>query len=160
LGNVPDVDDTEGSMDRDELLKREEEAWLDFADTFTAVPPDRRDVEGVVPGWSTHDLVWHCAYWAGYAGDGLERIHAGENARRPRGDPEPADTWLSEAEVLSRGRTMSWDQVIQQADQERKRVRAALSALRELPELAREWFRDDTFEHYDEHRAEIHAFGA
>lgn len=66
-------------MDREALLERENEAWLKFADTFAAVPSDRREAQGVVPGWSTHDLVWHCVYWADYAGDMLERIQR----RRP-----------------------------------------------------------------------------
>ena len=64
-------------MDREALLGREDEAWAAFSKAFTDVPEDRRDVEGVVPGWSVKDLVWHCGYWADYVGDVLERISAG-----------------------------------------------------------------------------------
>ena len=140
-------------MDREELLKREDEAWHEFVDAFAAVPLDRRAVEGVVPGWSIHDLVWHCAYWAGYASDVLERIQRGE----PEGDDrEDDDAWV--AEILTAGRGMRWEAVILQAEQNRERARAALSAFGELPDKAMEWFTDDTFDHYHEHAAEIRAF--
>ena len=140
-------------MDREELLKREDEAWHEFVDAFAAVPLDRRAVEGVVPGWSIHDLVWHCAYWAGYASDVLERIQRGE----PEGDDrEDDDAWV--AEILTAGRGMSWEAVILQAEQNRERARAAFSAFGDLPDKAVEWFTDDTFDHYHEHAAEIRAF--
>jgi len=61
-------------MNTEELLQREDQAWTAFVDAFAAVPDDRRDDEGVVPGWSTKDLVWHCGYWAGYVGEALEAI--------------------------------------------------------------------------------------
>ena len=139
-------------MDREALLKREDEAWLTFADIFEAVPPDRREVQGVVPGWSTHDLVWHCAYWADYTGEMLERIRAGEQ------DPDDSD--LPEDEILAAGRGMSWDEVILRARQSRERVRTALLGFDDLPQPAIEWFQDDTFGHYEEHGAQIRAFGA
>jgi DinB family protein len=104
----------------------------------------------VVPGWSTHDLVWHCAYWVDYAGDMLERIRGG--------DPDPDDSDDPEAQILAAGRRMTWDEVVQRAEQSRERVRAALSAFGDLPQRAAEWFEDDTFDHYDEHGAEIRAF--
>ena len=140
-------------MDREEMLKREDGAWLGFVDAFTTVPASRRDLEGVVPGWSAHDVVWHCAYWAGYASDVLERIQRGE----PEPDePEDEEAW--DAEILAAGRGMGWDQVIQQAEQNHQRSRAALSALDDLPEVAVEWFTDDTFDHYEEHAAQISSF--
>jgi len=137
-------------MNRKELLKREDEAWRTLAGAFEAVSPDRRAVEGVVPGWSTHDLVWHCAFWADYAGDMLERIRGG--------DPDPDDFDGPEAEILATGRAMSWDEVILRAGQSRERVRAAFSAFDDLPQRAVEWFEDDTFDHYEEHAEQIRAF--
>ena len=139
-------------MDREALLERENEAWLKLADTFAAVPSDRREAEGVVPGWSTHDLLWHCAYWADYAGKMLERIRGGEL--------DPDDSVLPEDEILAAGRGMSWDEVILRARQSRERVRTALLAFDDLPERAVEWFKDDTFGHYEEHTSQVRAFGA
>ena len=138
-------------MDREALLKREDEAWLTFADIFEAVPPDRREAQGVVPSWSTHDLVWHCAYWADYTGEMLERIRGGEQ------DPDDSDS-LPEDEILATGRGMSWDEVILRARQSRERVRTALLEFDDLPQPAIEWFQDDTFGHYEEHGAQIRSF--
>ena len=94
-------------MGREELLKREDEAWSQLAATIAAAPSDRREVEGAVPGWSIHDLVWHCAYWAAYASDVLERLQRGEPELEEREDD---DVW--QAEILTTGRGMAWDQVI------------------------------------------------
>jgi hypothetical protein len=139
-------------MDREALLDRENAAWLKLADTFVAVPPDRREAEGVVPGWSAHDLAWHVAYWAEYAGEMLERIRGGEL------DPDDSD--LPEDEILAAGRGMSWDEVMLRARQGRERVRTALLAFDDLPQRAVEWFQDDTIDHYEEHEAQIRAFSA
>ena len=142
-------------MDRQELLKRENEARLELVDAFTAVAPGEREVEGVVPGWSVHDLVWHCAYWAGYASDVLERIK--------RGEPEPGDpeSWdVHDAGVLAVGRGMGWDEIVLRLEQHSARAREALSAFDDPPDKAVEWFTDDTFEHFEEHAAQIRTFGA
>jgi len=141
-------------MEREELLEREASAWLDLEAAFAAVPPDRREVEGVVPGWSTHDLLWHCAYWAADAGDSLDRLR--------RGDPEPeepSDDDALVAQILAEGRGMTWDETILRAGLSRERVRAALSALGDdPPQAAVELFTEETFEHYEEHAAQIRAF--
>ena len=141
-------------MNREGLLEREAKAWLDFEAAFASVPPGRRGVEGVVPGWSTHDLLWHCAYWAADGSETLERLR--------RGDPEPeesSDEAALDAEILAEGRGMTWDEVIVQAERNRERARAALSAFDDVPEEAVTLFKDETFEHYEEHAAQIRASG-
>ena len=125
-------------MDRDELLGREDEAWAGFVDAFAAVSEDRRDVPGAVPGWSVKDLVWHCGYWADYAGDLLERMTAGQ--------PAPPD--------------QDWDEVVVAAERGRDRAREALIAMPDVTDTAASEFGGETFEHYDEHAAEITAFSA
>jgi hypothetical protein len=139
-------------MDREAMLAREDEAWGAFSDALAAVPPDRRAVEGVVPGWSTHDLVWHCAYWVNVTGDVLERIRGG--------DPDPDDRADPEAVILATGRGLGWDEVVMRAEQGRERARRALAAFDDIPERATTWFVEDTIHHYEEHRAQIRAFGA
>ncbi len=141
-------------MDRQQLLQREDTAWSTFVDAFAAVPEDRRDLEGAVPGWSVKDLVWHCGYWADYVGDYLERITAGQ--------PEPPDQdWdaLNKL-VIEDGRGMTWDEVIVAAEQGRVRARSALIAMTDVTEGAASEFTGETFEHYEEHAAEIAAFAA
>jgi hypothetical protein len=136
----------------EELLQREETAWARLADALAAVAPERREVEGVVPGWSVHDVAWHCVFWAGDAGEVLERILGG--------DPDPPDTDVPDEEVLATGRAMAWDEILRHADQGRERLRAAFSAFADPPPKALELFGDETFDHYEEHEAQIRAFSA
>ncbi len=137
----------------EELLQKEDTAWLAFVDAFAGIPEDRRDVEGVVPGWTVHDMVWHCGYWAGYVGDVLERMHRGEPAA------EDQDWDAFNRDVIEVGRGMLWDDVIVQSEQNRVRARAALTALEQPSDAAVEEFAGETFDHYDEHAAELRAFG-
>ena len=138
--------------DRDALLQREDDAWRAFAGACESVPAERRSTEGVVPGWSTHDMVFHCVFWADDAGDVLERMRDGE--AEPKGFDGP------ESEILEAGRALTWDQVVQRAADARSRVRAALTAFDDAPGRAVEWFADETFDHYEEHAAQIRAFAA
>ena len=138
-------------MNTEELLKREDQAWMAFVDAFAAVPDDRLDDEGVVPGWSTRDLVWHCGYWAGYVGDALERIGRGETLEEQNWDA------MNDA-VIEEGRGMAWDEMIVQSERNRERARAALQALSTVTDEAVEEFTGETFEHYEEHAAEIRVF--
>src|SRR6266699_6464853 len=105
-------------MDRETLFGREGEGGNARVKSFDRVTVDRREVEGVVPGWSVKDLVWHCGYWADYVGDLLERISAGQ--------PEPPD---QDWEALNRmvaedGKGKPWDEVIVAAERGRDRALA------------------------------------
>jgi len=141
-------------MDREALLGREDEAWAAFSKSFADVSEDRRDVEGVVPGWSVKDLVWHCGYWADYVGDVLERISAGQ--------PEPPDQdWDALNRMVAEdGKGKSWDEVVVAAERGRDRAREALIAMTDVTDAAASEFTDETFDHYEEHTAEIVAFGS
>src|SRR5262245_49101762 len=115
-------------MDIEGSLQREETAWARLADALSAVPPERREVGGVVPGWSAHDVAWHCGYWAGDAGEVLERILGGE--------ADPPDTDVPDEEILAAGRAMTWDEMLGRAEQGRERVRAAFAAFADPPPKA------------------------
>ena len=53
---------------------------------------------------------------------------------------------------------MAWDEIIVQSERNRERARAALQALSTVTDEALEEFTGETFEHYEEHAAEISAF--
>jgi hypothetical protein len=137
-------------MEREELLRRDDEAWMALVEAAEAVPSDRRDADGVVPGWSTHDVLWHCVFWADFAGASLELRNAGRPDAEPPEPPEP--------EILAMGRSMSWDEVMEAATRARERARSALAASSEINQAVAELFAGETFDHYDEHAAEIRAF--
>jgi hypothetical protein len=139
-------------LTKEELLAREDESWGEFVDAFDSISEDSRDVEGVVPGWSTKDLVWHCGYWAGFVAEVLEKIGRGESTD----DDQDWDAYNEQ--VIKEGRAMTWDDIVTRSEQNRVRCRGALQALPDLTEEAVTEFTGETFEHYDEHAAEIRDF--
>ena len=144
-------------MDRQGLLRREEGSWAAFASAFAAVAPDRLDHEGVVPGWSTKDLVWHCAYWARFCAEALEATSADAAWTDPFAGQTDEDWDGENARIAEESKAMSWDGILSETGRVRQRVRAALSAAPDRDELA-EWFAEETFTHYDEHAEEIRRF--
>jgi hypothetical protein len=138
----------------DELLQREDTAWSAFVEAFRAIPDDRRGEAGVVPGWSVHDMVWHCGYWAGYVADVLDKLGRGESTA----DSEDWDAF--NATVTETGRAMSWDEIIVESEANREKARAALRSFPTLTDEAIAEFGGETFEHYEEHEAEVRAFAA
>ena len=143
-------------MERDELLDREASSWEALMAAAARVPEGRRTELGVVPGWSVADLVWHCGYWADDAARRIELIAAGT--------PEPDDpeaVWQrTNDEVAEQSKAMSWDDIVSRSEGARQRIRTALSSLSEISSGAESEFVEETFEHYDEHAAEIERFAA
>jgi hypothetical protein len=140
-------------MDRDELLAREVQAWAAFRDALERVPVERREEEGVVPGWSAHDMIWHCGYWAGWAIGQIDGT----------GDLDDHDDayWDGlNARIMQEARTMGWDESLERSERERERARAALMAAPELTDDVRRAFEEETVEHYEEHTAELLDFVA
>jgi hypothetical protein len=140
-------------MDRDEILRQEEQGWAAFMAAVDRVPAERRDEPGVVPGWSVKDLVWHCGKWADWVREPLKRIEAGTyHPDEDYATERLNDEWAEDSKALS------WDEVEQGVRDHRRDARAALEALPEAGEDAIREFNNETWEHYAEHQAEIEAF--
>jgi hypothetical protein len=73
----------------EELLQAEETAWAEFVAEVNRVPEHRRGEEGVVPGWSVNDLVFHNGRWAGVAAEKLGLIR---DTGSP-GEEDPDEVW-------------------------------------------------------------------
>lgn len=141
---------------KDELLAKEAEAWARFEAAARGVPEGRRTEEGVVPGWSTHDLIWHNGFWAGYVADVLARLAAAG----PGMDEHDDAYWDGVNDrIAQEAKAMSWDEAWARAEAERERARTALTDYPGEPsEQAATEFADETYVHYDEHTAEVEAF--
>ena len=138
-------------MNREELLDEEAAAWSAFTEVLGRVPADRRTEEGVVPGWSAHDMIWHCGFWAGSVAGQLDGT----------GDLDDHDDayWDAlNARVVEEARTMSWEESLARSERERARVREALVEAADPSADVLQEFRDETFVHYREHTAEIESF--
>jgi len=143
-------------MDIQQLLDREASSWAALMAAVARVPEDRRTEPGAVPGWSVADLVWHCGYWVHDAARRIESIAAGT--------PEPDDAeavWQkTNDEIAEDSKAMSWDEIVSRSEAARERIRAVLSSLSAVPPAAESEFVGETYEHYDEHAAEIERFAA
>jgi hypothetical protein len=150
----PGLHENEVTMDRHELLEREHASWSALEAAVGRVPADRRAVDGVVPGWSVKDLLWHCAYWAGFCADTIEARAAGDLS-----DPWDHDDVYWDAEndrVAQESKAMTWETVESSAAERRERARTALA--KAIDDVSVKWFVEETFEHYDEHAVEIARF--
>ena len=143
-------------METRELLDREASSWDALMGAVAKVPEDRRTEPGAVPGWSVADLVWHCGYWVDDAARRIELIAAGS----PEPE-EPEEVWQAKNdEVAQQSKTMSWTEVVARSEAARQRIRGVFAGLSGKLPAAESEFADETFEHYDEHAAEIERFAA
>ena len=143
----------------DELLAREDQAWNRMWAAVERVPVGDRTKEGVVGDWSVQDMVWHCARWADFCGEHLEIMSGGAWS-----DPfahESDEYWdRMNQDIADASKAMAWSDVADGAAAGRERARTALSALRDVDQVAEAWFADETYMHYDEHEEHIRAFAA
>ncbi len=143
-------------MEAYEVLDLEGEAWTELMAAVEAVPAERRAVDGVVPGWSTHDVLWHVAYWVGRAADVLDRALHGP----PYPEEPEDDAYYDEqnAAAVSTGRAMTWDEIAAHLARSRERFRSALET---CDSVTCGWISErsmEEIEHYRVHAAQIRAF--
>jgi hypothetical protein len=140
--------------DRDELLRLEDRAWKEFVAEVGRVPVAKRADEGVVPGWSTVDLVYHTGMWAGVAAEKLATFAEGGT---PAEDPD--EVWQGKNELwAAESKRMTYEEAMARALAERERALAALNALSRVEAEAASWFTEETYDHYQEHTEEIARF--
>lgn len=141
--------------DRDELLKREDAAWVDFVAEVGRVPEHRRGELGVLPGWSVNDIVYHNGRWAAVAAAKLELIRAGESA----GEDDPDEVWQGKNEMwAAESKSMTYQEAMAKALADREAARAALLALDTVTDESASWFIEETYDHYQEHTEEVSRF--
>ena len=141
--------------DVQELLKREEAAWAEFVAEVGRVPEHRRGEGGVVPGWSVNDLVYHNGKWAGVAAEKLSRIRDTGSA----GEEDPDEVWEGKNELwAAESKSMLPQEAMSRALADREAAREALTALPEVTDEAASWFKEETFDHYQEHTEEVSRF--
>ena len=139
----------------EELLQAEETAWAEFVREVGRVPEHRRGEEGVVPNWSVNDLVFHNGKWAGVAAEKLVRIRDTGSA----GEEDPDEVWQDKNSLwAAESKSMLYQEAMARALADREAAREALSALPDVTDEAASWFKEETFDHYQEHTEEISRF--
>ena len=139
----------------EELLQAEETAWADFVREVGRVPEHLRGNEGVVPGWSVNDLVFHNGKWAGVAAEKLGAIGASGSA----GEEDPDEVWQGKNALwAAESKSMLYQEAMSRALADREAAREALTGLAEVTDEAASWFKEETFDHYQEHTEEVSRF--
>jgi len=143
-------------MDREELTRREAEAWAAFSAELVRVPGDRRERPGIGEGaWTVKDLLWHVAHWWDDLVGLLEAMRAGAYVEESWPD-EVTDA--ENARVFEEGRRRSLAEVERATAAARERMLAAWAALPEVDDAARREFVSETIEHYEEHLPDLLRF--
>jgi hypothetical protein len=140
-----------------EFLDREAASWEAFDAQVQRVGVDRREMPGVVEGWSLKDVVWHCAYWARFAADHLTMQGPGGQFTDPF-EAQPDEYWDGvNAEIAQASAAMSWDDVAAGTQEARASIRAVVAE----PGFTAEqiaWAGEESWVHYDEHAEHVEAY--
>lgn len=142
-------------LSREDLLQREETSWARFVAEVGRVPDNLRSQDGVVPGWSVNDLVFHNGKWAGVAAEKLGAIRTSGSA----GEEDPDEVWRGKNDRWAEeSKSLSFEDAMTAALADRERAREALIALPDVTDEAASWFTEETFDHYQEHTEEVSRF--
>jgi Mycothiol maleylpyruvate isomerase N-terminal domain len=142
---------------REEYAAKEAASWEALLAQIARLTPEQQETEGVVPGWSTKDLLWHCAYWTNDVVQQLPTLMDGTFV-----DPFEADDTLGDrmnTEIAEASKAMTAEEAMARSLEARALLLEAWDGLNSEPTpAAAEWYAYETFEHYDEHAVEIGKF--
>lgn len=134
-----------------DAVTRVEASWSGLMDAINGFPEERMGEPGVAGDWSVKDVLGHVAYWEGRAIGAVERALNGEPEPEASGDS--ADT-INDGVYQERS---GWT-VAQALDELHGTHERFMAALRQHPDIDPNIIEGDTFEHYDEHAADISAW--
>lgn len=136
------------STSMSDAVERVETSWAGLMAAIEGIADERMSEPGVAGDWSVKDVLAHVAYWEGRAIGSVERALTGE--------PEPS---ISDASVETinhgvRAERADWtvEQTLGELHGTHERF---MAALRQHPDIDPDVIEGDTFEHYDEHAADI-----
>jgi len=151
-----DVDPMDEGLRRavEEAIARIEQSWNELISVIDAVPADKLEESGISGAWSVKDLIGHVAFWDAQA---IESVH-----RRAAGEPAREVDWqaMNDREAAAI-RTRSVETVkaeLLQTHQELINVLKTLPPTDPMTADVCAFIPGDTYEHYDEHAAEIRSW--
>src|SRR5690606_16917139 len=137
------------------LIERIETHGRELLAALEGIPEEHLLAPGAVGTWSVKDLLGHIAYWDGEATARVRRILAGEPARRP-GEPHWQRRNAREAALRA-----DWplDRVWSELHDTHLALLLALQEAREAGKtIPRNIIAGCTYEHYQAHRDDLHAY--
>ena len=138
-----------------ELLAQTESSWSRWTHALDRVPVTALATPGVCGIWSVKDLIGHIAVWDDVATQKIGRLAGGPG---PSAD-EDLDTFNGRESAQRAGRSI--DDQLAEMRRNHERLLGALEAASRASDddlaRVREWIAADTWEHYDEHTAQVNA---
>ncbi len=138
----------------EETVARIDQSWTGLTEVMDGIPAERLEEPGVSGEWSVKDLIAHVAFWDAQA---MEKIH-----RRAAGEPVRTVDWqaMNDREAAA-SRSRSLDDLRAELHQAHRQLLDVLGTLPPTDPMTADvcsFVPDDTYEHYDEHAAEIRAW--
>ena len=132
-------------------VERVEASWAELMAAIEGIADKRMGEPGLAGGWSVKDVLAHIAYWESGA--------IGDVERALNGEPEPSDDGMDVDAVNHRVFLERVDWTVEQTLSELHGTHERfMAALRQHPNIDPDLIEGDTFEHFDEHTADIRAW--
>ena len=137
---------------RTEHARLEAEVWGEFEDALSRVPDDRLTAPGILEGWTVKEMLHHVTGWIRECTGYLDRMRDGTFV-----DPDDTDEWVNarNAAFADEARSLDVTAVRSELDTEREVILRRWQELPEIDDVAVEWFAGETYEHYEEHLADL-----
>ena len=132
-------------MTKDEILRQIDESWAALNAALDGIPESALARPGVCGNWSITDLLGHIAFWDRQALEEARRRAAGEAPRRLDWQAMNEENAAANAQRDLADLKAEFDSVHAEL----------VSTLGSLETLYPESIKVDTWEHYDEHAADI-----
>lgn len=144
-------------MDRQQLLKKVDKAWVELKESFTGLSDTQLAEPGVVENWSVRDILAHVTIWEEEALKYLPLIMKG--GKPPRYSVQYGGIDAFNALMTEQRRSLSLSEVLRQLDETHSQLVDYLQSvpeeqfIRETP--FRHRLRLDTYSHYPIHTKAI-----
>jgi hypothetical protein len=144
-------------MDKQQLLKRLEKAWMDLQESFAGLPESRLMQPGVTGNWSVKDLLAHITTWEEEALKHLPEILKG--IKPPRYSVTYGGIHAFNDKMTTQKNTLSLSDVLRQFEATHQRLITYIEEASE-DQFTRETrfrrrIRLDTYSHYPKHAKAI-----
>jgi hypothetical protein len=144
-------------VDRQQLLKRLDNAWRDFQDSYAGLPDSLLREPGVTGGWSIRDIVAHVTTWEEEALKHLPFIIDGK--KPPKYSVAYGGIKAFNAYTTEEKKNLSLSEVLRQQENTHRRLVEFIESTSEDQFSSATRFRHrlrlDTYSHYPKHAAAI-----
>ncbi len=135
-----------GTQERLDILQDISGSWLELVKTIRGLTDEQIVKPDTVGEWSVKDIMAHITFWESRLIHDIGLLERGENP------PESEDYESINQDEATRSRSASLDDVRAQFDAMHDQVMGMLEG---TSHLSRELVDGNTYEHYDEHVADI-----